>query len=59
MSPRDLRKVAKKVVWFKAPDDALRDLQLFLAHVVTYGTLSAERQSLIANLCTPIVPSAW
>jgi len=27
-------------VWFKAPDDALKDVKLFLAHVMTYGTLS-------------------
>lgn len=40
MSQPDLRRVAKRVVWFKAPDDALKDLRLFLAHVMTYGTLS-------------------
>ncbi len=40
MSQTDLRRVAKRVVWFKAPDDALRDVKLFLAHVMTYGTLS-------------------
>jgi hypothetical protein len=28
------------VVWFKAPDDALKDVKLFLAHVMTHGTLS-------------------
>lgn len=40
MSQPDLQRVAKRVVWFKAPDDALKDLRLFLAHVMTYGTLS-------------------
>jgi hypothetical protein len=40
MSQPDLRRVAKRVVWFKAPDEALKDVKLFLAHVMTYGTLS-------------------
>lgn len=40
MNPSDLQTVAKRVVWFKAPDDALKDVKLFLAHVMTYGTLS-------------------
>ena len=40
MNHSDLEKVAKRVVWFKTPDDALRDVKLFLAHVMTYGTLS-------------------
>jgi len=40
MSQPDLRRVAKRVVWFKAPDDALKDVKLFLAHLMTYGTLS-------------------
>jgi hypothetical protein len=40
MSQTDLRRVAKRVVWFKAPDDALKDVKLFLSHVMTYGTLS-------------------
>ena len=39
MNPSELRIVAKRVVWFKTPDDALRDVKLFLAHVMTYGTL--------------------
>lgn len=37
--PDELRKVAKKVVWFKQPEEALADTKLFLAHVMTYGTL--------------------
>jgi hypothetical protein len=40
MSQPDLQRVAKRVVWFKAPEDALKDVKLFLAHVMTYGTLS-------------------
>jgi hypothetical protein len=40
MIPSDLQMVAKRVVWFKKPEDALQDTKLFLAHVMTYGTLS-------------------
>lgn len=40
MNPAGLRMVARRVVWFKRPEDALRDTRLFLAHVMTYGTLS-------------------
>jgi hypothetical protein len=40
MNHPELQTVAKRVVWFKAPDDALKDVKLFLAHVMTYGTLS-------------------
>jgi hypothetical protein len=40
MSSRDLLHVAKRVVWFKAPHDAVKDVKLFLAHVMTYGTLT-------------------
>ena len=40
MSRSDLQIVAKRVVWFKTPDAALRDVKLFLAHVMTYGTLN-------------------
>jgi hypothetical protein len=40
MSQPDLRTVAKRVVWFKEPEDALNDVTLFLAHVMTYGTLN-------------------
>ncbi len=37
--PEDLRRVAKRVVWFKPPEEALNETKLFLAHVMTYGTL--------------------
>jgi hypothetical protein len=40
MNHPDLLKVAKRVVWFKSPEDVLKDQKLFLAHVMTYGTLS-------------------
>lgn len=40
MIPGDLQMVAKRVVWFKKPEDALRHTRLFLAQVMTYGTLS-------------------
>ena len=40
MNPSDLQMVARRVVWFKKPEDALRDAKLFLAHVMTYGTLT-------------------
>lgn len=38
-NPEELRRVAKRVVWFKTPEEALADKTLFLAHVMTYGTL--------------------
>jgi len=37
--PSELKRVAKRVIWFKQPDEALADTKLFLAHVMTYGTL--------------------
>jgi hypothetical protein len=40
MSRTDLQTVAKRVVWFKEPEDAIKDVKLFLAHVMTYGTLT-------------------
>ena len=35
----DLKRVAKRAVWFKAPEETLRDPKVFLAHLMTYGTL--------------------
>jgi len=35
----ELLAVARRVVWFKPPFEALRDLPRFLAHVMTYGTI--------------------
>ena len=40
MNHPELLTVAKRLVWFKAPDDALKDVKLFPAQVMTYGTLS-------------------
>ena len=34
----DLQGVAERLVWFKSPADALLDKQLFLTHVMTFGT---------------------
>ena len=30
---------AKRVVWFKTPEETLQETKLFLAHVMTFGTL--------------------
>jgi hypothetical protein len=35
----ELLAVARRVVWFKEPSDALADPAHFLAHVMTYGTV--------------------
>jgi hypothetical protein len=35
----DLLNVARRVVWFKEPAEALSDPHHFLAHVMTYGTI--------------------
>jgi hypothetical protein len=35
----ELKQVAKRVVWFKTPEAALQESKLFLAHLMTYGTL--------------------
>lgn len=37
--PDELRSVARRVVWFKPPEETLEDRTFFLAHVMTYGTL--------------------
>jgi hypothetical protein len=37
--PEDLKRVAKRVVWFKTPEEALQEPKLFLAYLMTYGTL--------------------
>lgn len=38
-----LLSVARRVVWFKEPDEALADPIHFLAHVMTYGTIEDLR----------------
>lgn len=35
----ELLGVARRVVWFKSPEDALADPRHFLAHVMTYGAV--------------------
>ncbi|MBM9538103.1 hypothetical protein [Desulfobulbus alkaliphilus] len=35
----ELLKVARRVVWFKEPEEALAEPVHFLAHVMTYGTV--------------------
>ena len=39
MNQLDLTSVAKRVVWFKSPEDTLQDKNFFLAHVMIFGTL--------------------
>jgi hypothetical protein len=35
--------VARRLVWFKSPEDALADPYLFLGHVMTFGTIEDVR----------------
>jgi hypothetical protein len=35
----ELERVAKRVVWFRAPEETLQEPKLFLAYLMTYGTL--------------------
>jgi hypothetical protein len=35
----ELVRVAKRMVWFKPPEETLEDTAFFLAHVMTYGTV--------------------
>ncbi|MCI0656349.1 MAG: hypothetical protein L0170_04675 [Acidobacteria bacterium] len=35
----ELARVARRVIWFKPPEEVLADKTLFLAHVMTYGTV--------------------
>ncbi len=39
----ELAAIAKRVVWYQAPDATLENRKLFLAHVMTYGTLDEIR----------------
>ena len=38
-STKEMLNVARRVVWFKEPREALGDPAHFLAHVMTYGTI--------------------
>ncbi|MCY4076216.1 MAG: hypothetical protein OXH04_12400 [Acidobacteria bacterium] len=42
-APADLLGVAKRMVWFKAPEETLSDPVLFLSHTMTYGTVEDLR----------------
>ena len=35
----ELLKIAERLLWFCSPDEALEQPTLFLAHVMTYGTV--------------------
>lgn len=39
----ELLRVAKRMVWFKPPEETLRDPVLFLNHVMTWGTVEDIR----------------
>ena len=39
----ELLGVARRMVWFKAPEEALADTALFLSHAMTYGTVGDLR----------------
>jgi hypothetical protein len=36
--PAELVRIARKVVWYDAPEETLRDLKTFLAHLMVYGS---------------------
>lgn len=38
-SKQKLKDIAKRVAWFDEPESVLQDTDVFLAHVMTYGTL--------------------
>ena len=42
-APSDLLGVARRMVWFKAPEEALADTALFLSYAMTYGTVDDLR----------------
>ncbi len=35
--PAELLQIARKVVWYDAPEQTLRDVNTFLAHLMVYG----------------------
>jgi hypothetical protein len=35
--PAELLQIARKVVWYDAPEQTLRDVKTFLAHLMVYG----------------------
>lgn len=36
--PAELLRIVRKVVWFDRPEETLRDLKTFLAHLMVYGS---------------------
>ena len=36
--PAELVRIARKVVWYDAPEETLADLKTFLAHLMVYGS---------------------
>ena len=38
--PSELIRIARKVVWYDAPEQTLRDLKTFLSHLMVYGSPS-------------------
>jgi len=36
--PPELLRIARKVVWYDAPEQTLRDVKNFLAHLMVYGS---------------------
>ena len=36
--PPELLRIARKVVWFDAPEQTLRDVKTFLSHLMVYGS---------------------
>ena len=36
--PKDLRELAKRVIWFEEPEEALKYTRRFLTYLMTYGT---------------------
>ena len=41
--PAALLRVAKRMVWFKPPEETLRDQVFFINHLMTYGTIEDVR----------------
>ena len=37
--PDDLKTVARRMIWYEPPEQALQSPDVFLAHVMTYGTI--------------------
>jgi len=42
--PAELVRIAKKVVWYDAPEATLADLPTFLAHLMVYGSSKEQAE---------------